>query len=98
MSRTAHHARHAAEALGDGPGGQTWMDYVMLGAASDPFQLLVPDIRMPPNQYWPLHWHDCWIAVVIMDGTCLIGDWWMRPGDVLVSAPGIEYGPLVSGP
>jgi len=84
--------------LGLMPGGQVWSDSFELGTPADAFQLMVPDIRLPANQYWPLHWHDCWIAVVVLDGACLIGDWWMAPGDMLISAAGIEYGPLVIGP
>jgi len=88
----------ADEVLGPMRGGQVWTDMFLLGAQADAFQMMVPDIRLPANQYWPLHWHDCWIAVVILDGTCLIGDWWMEKGDVLISAAGLEYGPLVIGP
>ena len=80
------------------PGGQAWTDIWLLGSEHDPFMTMIPDIRLPPNQLWPLHWHDCWIAVVIVDGLCLIGDWWMEPGDVLVSAAQLEYGPVVAGP
>jgi hypothetical protein len=80
------------------PGGQGWNDIWLLGRERDAFLTIIPDIRLPPNQYWPLHWHDCWIAVVIVDGMCLIGDWWMEPGDVLVSAAELEYGPVVAGP
>jgi hypothetical protein len=80
------------------PGGQGWNDIWLLGTEHDPFMTIIPDIRLPPNQLWPLHWHDCWIAVVIIEGLCLIGDWWMEPGDVLVSAAGLEYGPVVAGP
>src|SRR5262245_22533934 len=80
------------------PGGQGWNDIWLLGSEQDPFQMIIPDIRLPANQYWPLHWHDCWIAVVIVEGECLVGDWWMEPGDVLISAAGLEYGPLVVGP
>ena len=79
-------------------GGRVWTDSFILGSAEQPFQLMVPDIRLPANQYWPLHWHDCWIAVVVLDGTCMVGDWWMEPGDVLISAAGLEYGPLLIGP
>ena len=82
----------------DLPGGQTWTDSILIGDQDDPFQILVPDIRMPANQYWPLHWHDCWTAVVILEGRCLIGDWWMQPGDVFITIPGLEYGPLLVGP
>ena len=79
-------------------GGQTWTQMFHLGDPGAAFRMTVPDIRLPANQYWPLHWHDCWIAVVILDGSCLIGDWIMQPGDVLISAAGLEYGPLVIGP
>jgi len=84
--------------LGDIPGGQTWSENFMLGGPEDDFIMLVPDIRMPPNQLWPMHWHDCWTVVVVVEGKCLIGDWYMEPGDVFVAAPSIEYGPLLIGP
>jgi len=87
-----------SETRWDVPGGQVWDDIWLLGDPCDAFQTIIPDIRLPPNQYWPLHWHDCWIAVVIVDGECLIGDWWMQSGDVLVSAAELEYGPVVAGP
>lgn len=80
------------------PGGQTWSDSLFLGGPDDAFQLLVPDIRLPSNQYWPLHWHDCWTLVLVLEGSCCIGDWWMEPDDVFLAAPSIEYGPLVIGP
>lgn len=86
------------EVLADVPGGQVWSDLFMVGDEADAFQLSVPDIRLPANQYWPLHWHGCWIAVVILDGSCLIGDWFMQAGDVLISEAELEYGPLVIGP
>lgn len=80
------------------PGGQTWSENFMLGGADDAVIMLVPDIRMPPNQLWPLHWHDCWTVVVVLEGGCQIGDWYMQPHDVFIAAPGIEYGPLLIGP
>lgn len=86
------------EVLGDIPGGQTWADYVLVGGQDDPFQAMVPDIRMPPNQYWPPHWHDTWTVVLPLEGGCIIGDWYMRPGDIFIAEPGVEYGPLLIGP
>jgi len=86
------------EVLFDTPGGQVWSDIVLLGDEKDAFQLAVPDIRLPANQIWPLHWHDCWVGIVILDGACMIGDWWMKPGDVLITEGSLEYGPLVIGP
>ena len=80
------------------PGGQVWTEMVVLGEESDDFQLAVPDIRLPANQIWPLHWHDCWVGIVILEGSCLIGDWWMEPGDVLITGASLEYGPLLIGP
>ena len=81
----------------DIPGGQTWSEIVLLGTEQDDRIMGLPDIRMPPNQIWPLHWHDCWTVVVLLEGRCLIGDWYMDVGDVFVAAPSIEYGPLVIG-
>ncbi|MFT3965776.1 MAG: hypothetical protein QM690_07840 [Sphingobium sp.] len=80
------------------PGGQSWTDLLLLGTPEDDFQFMLPDIRMPANQYWPLHWHDCWTVVLVVEGQCCIGDWWMEPGDVFITAPSIEYGPLLIGP
>jgi hypothetical protein len=82
----------------DTPGGQAWTEYLLLGDPSDRFQMLVPDIRMPANQIWPLHWHDTWTVVLVLEGGCIVGDWYMRAGDVFIAGPGIEYGPLVIGP
>jgi len=78
--------------------GYQWSERWVLGRDEDPWRMAIPDIRMPANQFWPMHWHDCWIAVVVMDGTVLIGDWWMQPGDVLISPAKVEYGPVLNGP
>ena len=86
------------EVLFDTPGGQVWSEIISLGDEGDSFQLSIPDIRLPANQLWPLHWHDCWVGIVILEGTCLIGDWWMSEGDVMITAAGVEYGPLLIGP
>jgi hypothetical protein len=37
-------------------------------------------------------------VVVMLEGRCMIGDWYMDEGDVFVAAPSIEYGPLLVGP
>jgi len=79
-------------------GGQVWLSSWVLGTEDDAFQLTIPDVRMPANQYWPLHWHDCWIAMIVLDGECQVGDRWFETGDVLVAPAGVEYGPLVCGP
>lgn len=86
------------EVLADYPGGQVWSETVVLGDTSDSFMAAIPDIRLPANQLWPLHWHDCWVGIVIVEGTCMIGDWWMKEGDVLITGAGLEYGPLLIGP
>lgn len=82
----------------DIPGGQVWSESFMLGSEDDDFIMCVPDIRMPPNQMFPMHWHDCWTVVVVIEGKCMIGDWYMQTRDVFISAPSIEYGPLVPSP
>lgn len=86
------------EVANDIPGGQTWSEIVMLGNEMDDFIYALPDIRMPPNQLWPMHWHDCWTLVIILEGKCLLGDWYMEPGDVYIAEPSVEYGPLLVGP
>lgn len=86
------------EVLAETMGGQVWSEMFMFGGKADGLPMCVPDIRLPANQYWPLHYHDCWIAVIVLDGSCLIGDWHMTVGDVLITAKGIEYGPLLIGP
>jgi hypothetical protein len=85
------------ETRNDIPGGQTWSEMVALGGEDDDFIMGIPDIRMPPNQIWPMHWHDCWTVVLVVEGKCLIGDWYMEPGDVFIAAPSVEYGPLMIG-
>ncbi|GEM_PF-2921665 len=82
----------------DQPGGCTWSESWSLGSSDDPWRMMIPDIRMAANQIWPLHWHDCWTAVVVLDGSIMIGDWWMGPRDVLIAEPGVEYGLLLNGP
>ena len=84
--------------LADVIGGQTWQDLWYLGRETDDFQMCIPDIRMPANQIWPLHWHDDWMFIVVLDGSLLMGDWVMERGDVLVTQPYVEYGPLINGP
>ncbi len=86
------------ETANDIAGGQTWSEIIMLGTEQDDFIFAIPDIRLPANQLWPMHWHDCWTVVVIIEGRCQIGDWYMDVGDVFVAAPSIEYGPLLIGP
>ena len=84
--------------LSDVMGGLVWQDLWYLGSEEDTFRMCIPDVRMPPNQIWPLHWHADWMFIVVLDGSILIGDWVMHRGDVLVTEPNVEYGPLVSGP
>jgi hypothetical protein len=86
------------ETHNDLPGGQIWSEAFLLGTEDDDFIMCVPDIRLPPNQITPMHWHDCWTVIVVLEGKCLMGDWYMETGDAFVSAPGVEYGPIVPGP
>lgn len=79
-------------------GGQTFSDVIYLGDDTDDFQIMLPDIRMPPNQYWPLHWHDCWTVVLVVEGNCMIGDWVFNPGEIFLTEPSLEYGPMTIGP
>ena len=79
-------------------GGGAWFENFSVGSMDDPWRLAIPDVRMAPNQIWPMHWHDCWLAVIVLDGSCMVGDWWMERGDVLITPATVEYGPLLNGP
>ena len=78
--------------------GAAWFENFFVGGPDDPWRLAIPDVRMARNQLWPMHWHDCWIAVIVLDGLCMVGDWWMERGDVLITPAKVEYGPLLVGP
>lgn len=84
--------------LSDVVGGLCWQDLWYLGSDEDGFRMCIPDIRMPTNQIWPLHWHDDWMFIVVLDGSVMTGDWLMERGDALVTQPNVEYGPLLPGP
>ena len=102
---TFHHLEPGGK---DGPGGAVrdsnmlgggvTMDTYSVGGADEPWRLAVPDVRMAPNQFWPMHWHGCWIAVIVLDGCAMLGDWWMYRGDVLIAPARVEYGPVLNGP
>jgi hypothetical protein len=79
-------------------GGGNWAESWTIGSETDPWYMFTTEVRMAPNQYFPPHWHGSWIAVVVWDGAILFGDWWMKPGDILVSPANAEYGPLLNGP
>ena len=82
----------------DDLGGGMWSDSWLVGSAEDPWYMFNTEVRMAPNQYFPAHWHGAWISVIVWDGTILFGDWWMKPGDILISPANTEYGPLLPGP
>lgn len=86
------------ECYRDTPGGQQWSESVMLGTPGDALIMCLPDIRLPPNQILPMHWHDCWTVLIIVEGNVLLGDWYAGDQDVFVAAPGVEYGPILAGP
>jgi hypothetical protein len=79
-------------------GGGMWNEAWNIGSPSDPWFMFNTEVRMAPNQYFPAHWHGSWIAVIVWDGSIMIGDWLMKPGDILISPANAEYGPLLNGP
>ena len=82
----------------DTPGGQQFSESVMLGEPGMDKIMCLPDIRLPPNQILPMHWHDCWTILIIVEGNVLLGDWYAGDQDVFIAAPGVEYGPILAGP
>jgi hypothetical protein len=54
-------------------------------------------LRMEPNFVLPRHAHDCWRFEIVVKGTLDVGERILKPGDVMLTEPGIAYGPHVAG-
>jgi hypothetical protein len=71
--------------------------YFLLGDQADnPPTAIV--LRMGPNWVLARHAHDCHRLEVIVQGSLDVGERVLGPGDVMISEPGVAYGPHVAGP
>jgi hypothetical protein len=53
---------------------------------------------MPPDATIPRHAHECERFEVILEGSLLVDDMVLGPGDVMIARPGEAYGPHTAGP
>lgn len=78
-------------------GGITGLAYFLLGDRKENPPTIVA-LRMAPGWVLPRHAHDCYRFEIIVQGTLDVGERVLKPGDIMISEPGITYGPHVAGP
>jgi len=78
-------------------GGLTGLAYFLLGDKKDNPPTVVT-LRMGPNWVLPRHAHDCYRFEIVVQGTLDVGERVLKPGDIMISEPGISYGPHIAGP
>lgn len=78
-------------------GGLTGLAYFLLGERKDNPPTVVA-LRMGPNFVLPRHAHDCYRFEIVVQGTLDVGERTLKPGDIMISEPGIAYGPHIAGP
>ncbi len=71
--------------------------YFLLGEQSDDPPTVIA-LRMGPNWVSARHAHDCYRFEVVVQGTLDVGERVLKPGDVMLTEPGVAYGPHVAGP
>ena len=77
--------------------GVTGLAYFLLGERKDNPPTVVT-LRMGPNWTLPRHAHDCHRFEIVVQGTLDVGDRILKPGDIMITEPGIAYGPHIAGP
>jgi anti-sigma factor ChrR (cupin superfamily) len=71
--------------------------YFLLGQPKDDPPTVIA-LRMGPNWVSARHAHDCYRFEVVVQGTLDVGERVLKPGDVMLTEPGVAYGPHVAGP
>ena len=71
--------------------------YFLLGKEADDPPTVIA-LRMAPNFVSVRHAHHCHRFEVVVQGTLDVGERILKPGDVMITEPGIAYGPHVAGP
>jgi hypothetical protein len=70
----------------------------VLGEPSDESAPAALIFTMPPHSVIPRHSHKCERFEVILEGSLVVDDMVLGPGDVMVARPGEAYGPHAAGP
>jgi hypothetical protein len=71
--------------------------YFLMGQQSENPPTVIA-LRMGPNWKTARHAHDCYRFEVVVQGTLDVGERVLKPGDVMMTEPGVAYGPHVAGP
>jgi hypothetical protein len=78
-------------------GGLSGLACFLLGERTDNPPTVVA-LRMGPGWVLPRHAHDCYRFEIVVHGSLDVGERILKPGYVMLSEPGIAYGPHVAGP
>lgn len=73
------------------------MSYFTLGKIADNPMFVTP-LRMEPGYILPRHAYDCHRMELIVQGSMDVGERVLGPGDVMITEPGVLYGPHIAGP
>jgi hypothetical protein len=71
--------------------------YFLLGKKSENPPTVIA-LRMAPNFVLVRHAHNCHRFEVVVQGALDVGERVLKPGDVMITEPGVAYGPHVAGP
>jgi len=70
----------------------------VLGEEDDPSAAVIEVLRLPPNYVLSRHHHSSHRFEMVVQGSVTVGDTTFRSGDIFITKPGEEYGPLTAGP
>jgi hypothetical protein len=78
--------------------GAPFAAFVLSNNKEDPKAPTAMLLYMGPGYDLARHAHSCYRFEVVIQGTLMIGDQVLGPGDVSISGPGEHYGPHIAGP
>jgi hypothetical protein len=70
----------------------------VLGEEDDESAAVIEMLRLPPNYVLSRHHHTSHRFEVVIQGSVTVGDTTFGPGDIFITKPNEEYGPLTAGP
>ena len=77
--------------------GRGGLAYFLLGERKDNPPTVVA-LRLGPGEVLTRHAHDCYRFEIVVQGTLDVGERILKPGDIMISPPGVAYGPHMAGP
>jgi hypothetical protein len=70
----------------------------VLGDEANEAAAVIELLRMPPGYVLSRHHHSTWRFEILLQGSVTIGELTLRPGDIFITRPDEDYGPLTAGP